>query len=512
MVRFVLHCFWYVCLLLWSLLIGIASLPLLFGPEQWLFKLSRVWVWGFLKGMRWFLNVDSQIHGLEHLPTQGSFILACKHQSSWETLIFSTFLNNPVFFIKRSLLYFPFLGLILKKLRMIVVDRGRSSRGSFLKRAAIEASLMRPIIIFPEGTRTSPGQTKAYHGGVFALARTLDVPVIPVALNSGVFWPRRGFLKNPGIIEMTFLPPMPRGLTKEAFMSQLHETIETQSSLLTERAQTASLPLSCMLRALFAAAVLFFSTLSIFSSLADRFICGTSLGLGWVWILDSIHMRPSAMPLREEYVRALHQLLKDIGHTLNVCKVLYWIDGGTLLGAMRHGGFIPWDDDADLQISHSDKKILEEKVIPILKGLGYGVRSLTNNSGVAIFCQPDQWQQHHTYETPPSCDIFFAKKDKDNFYRLSEFSQALKHDEIFPLKSYTFGSLQLMGPQHPNGYLCRLYGKNWPYLAKRGEDHYTTDGRQKSRFYFLVKDPKPLLPQGELKNHESLINDLFSKL
>lgn len=511
MKKFILHVFWYVYAILGSILFGFICLPALLGPQKWSAWLAGVWTGNFLRSMKWFLNIDYKIHGLENIPQKGSFIIACKHQSTWETFIFSAQFKNPVFFIKRSLLYIPMLGWFFKKLRMIVVDRSKSSAGSFLKKAAQEVALDRAIIIFPEGTRVAVGAHQAYHRGVYALDKALDIPVIPVALNSGIFWPRRTFLKNPGTIEMTLLPPLPKGLSKDGFMQELEKKIESQTRLLEKKSHITSFSFACWVRSLGLSLCIFLAALSVFPGLSDTFVRQTFLGYYWVKALDHFNMRSSAPPLRPEYAQSIHQLLKDISCVLKTCRILYWIDGGTLLGAVRHKGFIPWDDDADLQINDQDRILFEKKAVPILRKLGYGISPLSKDCGVSICCSAAQWKREHDYETPPACDIFFAKKNAQNFYSLKGYRSALKHEEIFPLHAYVFGPLVLMGPAAPERYLRDLYGKNWQLIGKRGTDHLTVDGREKSRRYFLIKNPYPLLPNRRLIHNEKIIQQMFEK-
>jgi 1-acyl-sn-glycerol-3-phosphate acyltransferase len=223
------HLIFYGCSILWTIGLFLLFFPFLLGPKRLVFWLSRLWVNGLLKLAQHLLGITAHITGKEHLPKKGAYIIACKHQSVWETLIFSTFLYNPAFFLKRSLLYAPFAGWFLKKLNMIPVSRSLKKKkyGNFLNTTFCYAIKQnRPIIIFPEGTRVAIGQKKRYRQGIFALYNQFSLPVIPTALNSGLFWKRRGFLKSAGTIELRLLPPLPDKLGKEAFMSLLENAIE----------------------------------------------------------------------------------------------------------------------------------------------------------------------------------------------------------------------------------------------------------------------------------------------
>lgn len=180
------------------------------------------------------LGITYKVQGLEHIPhSEKGMILACKHQSVWETIMFSALFEDPAFVLKNSLMRIPFMGLVLKKLEMIpIVRSGRKSLKTFslmLKKAEKAIAQKRPIVIFPEGTRTLPGAQSTYHTGVYTLYQRLQVPVVPIGLNSGFFWERRKFCKKPGTIFLIFAPPIQPGLKRVDFMKQLKQRIEDAS-------------------------------------------------------------------------------------------------------------------------------------------------------------------------------------------------------------------------------------------------------------------------------------------
>jgi lipopolysaccharide cholinephosphotransferase len=197
--------------------------------------------------------------------------------------------------------------------------------------------------------------------------------------------------------------------------------------------------------------------------------------------------------LRPEYVLALYQMMKDIHDVLDFLKIPYWIDGGTLLGAVRHGGIIPWDDDLDIQIAHENLSLYTQKAVPLLKKLGYGVNSdhkiLTSDTMFKVL----------PFENPPSCDVFFAKKIKG---RLDiGWPHAIRIEDHLPLKKYQFGALNVWGCAHPRSYLNDLYGTNWNKQAWRGYDHYSKNpGENSSMVPFVIDDQlsKPAEPFGPL--------------
>jgi 1-acyl-sn-glycerol-3-phosphate acyltransferase len=138
-------------------------------------------------------------------------------------------LHDPAVVLKKELLNIPVYGWYTRKTQMIAVDRtgGAKALKDMVAAAQRAAGQGRPIFIFPEGTRTAPGTEADYQPGVAALYKRLDLPVVPVALNSGLFWPRRSFLRKPGTIVVEFLPPIAAGMDRKAFMNVLRERIET---------------------------------------------------------------------------------------------------------------------------------------------------------------------------------------------------------------------------------------------------------------------------------------------
>jgi 1-acyl-sn-glycerol-3-phosphate acyltransferase len=186
-----------------------------FVPKFW--SRTSLWLMDKLAGTK------SEITGLENLP-KGSFILAPKHQSFWDAIAFLPHIPDALYILKRELTWIPFFGWYIAKMRMIPVDRG--SRAKALKSvvALTKAELARndrQLIIYPEGTRRAPGDEPAYKWGIVELYTQLELPVVPVAHVAGLYWPRRKFLRYPGILKAKFLPPIPPGLEKQEFMARL---------------------------------------------------------------------------------------------------------------------------------------------------------------------------------------------------------------------------------------------------------------------------------------------------
>jgi 1-acyl-sn-glycerol-3-phosphate acyltransferase len=158
-------------------------------------------------------------------------IIAAKHQSAWDIFALSVLLDQPTFVLKKELMHIPFFGWFLRRYGAVPVDRkaGASALRGMLRRAKAEMARGRSVVIFPEGTRVPPGETRAYHPGVAALYRELDVPLVPVTLNSGWFWGRRKFRKKPGTIVVEFQPAIAPGLSRREVMARLSEALERDS-------------------------------------------------------------------------------------------------------------------------------------------------------------------------------------------------------------------------------------------------------------------------------------------
>ena len=208
-----------------------------FVPKFW--SRTSLWLYRMIAGTR------SEIAGTENLP-QGSFILAPKHQSFWDTIAFFPYLDDPLYILKRELTWIPFFGWYVLKMRMIPVDRGNRARALKTVVAATKAEMARnprQLIIYPEGTRRAPGDVPAYKYGIVELYNQLGLPVVPVAHVAGLYWPRRKFLRYPGTIRARFLPPIPPGLDKEEFMRRLiGETEAACDKLLVEAARDPNPP------------------------------------------------------------------------------------------------------------------------------------------------------------------------------------------------------------------------------------------------------------------------------
>ncbi|HET6620490.1 MAG TPA: lysophospholipid acyltransferase family protein [Dongiaceae bacterium] len=221
---------------LWSVFMHVVCLPLLLAPASWVWAAGHRWIDGTLFLLRVLCGLGARELGLENLP-KGPAIVAAKHQSAWETLFLSRRLGRPAFVLKRELLGIPLFGWFIRKVGMVAVDR--AGKAAALKRMVRDANQAlgqgRRIVIFPEGTRVAPGTHRPYQPGIAALYGQLNVPVVPVALNSGLYWGRKAWVKKPGRILIEYLPPIPPGLDRKAFMAELEHRLEPAANALLDR-------------------------------------------------------------------------------------------------------------------------------------------------------------------------------------------------------------------------------------------------------------------------------------
>jgi 1-acyl-sn-glycerol-3-phosphate acyltransferase len=207
--------------------LSVFYLPFLLLPRKTMVAGARLWIRLMLWFLKWVAGLSHEFKGLERLP-QGPFLIAAKHQSAWDTLIFHLLVPDPAFILKKELLSIPLFGWYLAHHGMIAIDRkaGAGALKKMLKGAQAALDRGSIPIVFPEGTRTAPGDHLPYHPGIAALYADLNVPVVPVALNSGLFWRRKGFLKHPGQIVLEVLEPIEPGMDRRAFLACLKQRIE----------------------------------------------------------------------------------------------------------------------------------------------------------------------------------------------------------------------------------------------------------------------------------------------
>lgn len=224
--RSLLFLLWFAAL---SITLSLIFWPVLLLPRGATIWLARTWARATFWGLKVFAGIGFEVRGT---PPRGPVLVASKHMSMWDTLALYLVLDRPGIVLKRELLFVPFFGWFVWKAAAIPIDR--EGRASALRKMAQAAKQVlkegRPLLIFPEGTRKKQGAPPDYKPGVAGLYGMLEVPCVPVALNSGVYW--TSFLKHPGTITLEFLEVIPPGLKRGAFMALLQSRIETASDAL----------------------------------------------------------------------------------------------------------------------------------------------------------------------------------------------------------------------------------------------------------------------------------------
>ncbi len=217
--------------------------PLLLAPRRWamagleLHGRTCIWLLRIVAGTR------MEVRGRQNLP-QGACLVAAKHQSAWDTFALIPLFRDPAVVLKAELTAIPLYGWFCRKFEHIIVSRERAAIAlkSMLASSRQRAGEGREILIFPEGTRSPPGAPPDYKPGIVALYETLGLPCIPVALNSGLYWPRRSLMRYPGTIVVEFLEPIPPGIDRRTFRSTLETRIETATARLLAEAATSDRP------------------------------------------------------------------------------------------------------------------------------------------------------------------------------------------------------------------------------------------------------------------------------
>ncbi len=213
-----------------------------FTPRKWSVRALQVWGQTSVWWLERIVGTRMEVRGREHIPQQGC-IIAGKHQSAWDTFAILPLLNDPAVVMKRELMAIPFYGWFSMKFKMIGIDR--TAGAGVLKRMVAEAREAvregRHLLIFPEGSRRAPDAPPDYKPGASAIYLGTGAACVPFGLNSGLFWPRRQFMRRPGTIIVEFLPAIPPGLNRRAFEQRLETDIEsaTQRLVAEGRAQLA---------------------------------------------------------------------------------------------------------------------------------------------------------------------------------------------------------------------------------------------------------------------------------
>lgn len=217
----------------------LATVPFWFLPPRAMVALAKHWGHTVIWLLRVICNIRLELRGREHIPP-GALLVASKHQSAWETVALMCFFDFPTFVLKRELTWIPIFGWCLLKAGMIPLDRaaGKGALAGLIERVRAALARQRQVIIFPEGTRRPVGAAPDYKLGLVQIYQASNAPCLPVALNSGLFWPRRSFLRHPGTLVVEFLPPIPAGLPRSTFFRRLQNELEAATArLVTEAGQ-----------------------------------------------------------------------------------------------------------------------------------------------------------------------------------------------------------------------------------------------------------------------------------
>lgn len=209
------------------------GVPLLAFPPRVLTGFIRFWACMMIGALRVICGIRLEVMGMENLPPGGS-IIAAKHQSAFDTMVWLKLVPNSVYVLKKELLDIPFWGWLARHCGHLSVDRqaGAAALRTLVRETKARLAEGRPVVIFPEGTRTAPGERGTYQPGVAAMAAASGAPVVPVATDSGRHWGRRAFRKSPGVIHVSVLPPLQVGLPRAALMAALEDAIERETDRL----------------------------------------------------------------------------------------------------------------------------------------------------------------------------------------------------------------------------------------------------------------------------------------
>lgn len=226
----------------WAIAVCVTIIPLVYCSRKTTLRISHIFNNGVYYIEKYVLGLDYEVRGMEYMPKEGSYLIAAKHQSAYETMKLHRLFGDPSIILKKELLSIPIWGKFLGKLDIIAIDRsnGESAMTSIVEGAQRMKEQGRPIVIFPQGTRVRTDATtaqKPYKGGIMKMYKATGLPIIPLAVNSGMFWPRNSYLKRPGKVIFEFLPPIEPGIDDKKVMKALEERLEEASIRLMEEAK-----------------------------------------------------------------------------------------------------------------------------------------------------------------------------------------------------------------------------------------------------------------------------------
>ena len=211
--------------------IFILAMPTLFLPSKFTLFFGRLSANYIVFIMRLILNTKVFFHGIENLKKTEKFFVASAHQSMFETFVLQIPLDGPIFILKKELLRIPLFGLYLRKIGAIEIIRETTTKENLDFFDKVKNKInneKRPLLIFPQGTRVKPNEQVPFKKGVGRIYDKLNLPCVPVALDSGKVWPKNSFIKYPGNINVSFLEPIMPGKNKDEFIKEIENKIYTE--------------------------------------------------------------------------------------------------------------------------------------------------------------------------------------------------------------------------------------------------------------------------------------------
>ncbi|MEM1161574.1 MAG: lysophospholipid acyltransferase family protein [Pseudomonadota bacterium] len=236
MIRWLISAVYVFQIYLMMLVIGLIFAPYAIVSRNGAFAACKTYCRWVFWTARWMVGIRCEVRGT---PPKSEVLIAAKHQSFLDIMMIFHAVPAGKFIMKRELLWTPIIGIYAKRLGCVPVARGK--RGAAIQKMVddVEAGRVDPgqLIIYSQGTRVAPGEHKPYKVGTYVLYEQLGQPCVPVATNVGLFWPRKGILRRPGLAVVEFLPEMEHGLGREAFLTQLEEQVEARSNALLDEAK-----------------------------------------------------------------------------------------------------------------------------------------------------------------------------------------------------------------------------------------------------------------------------------
>ena len=223
----------YISLIIWTLFMGIICIPFLILPSKFLKFPTKIWIKVIFIFLENICNIKHRIEGMENMPDE-SVLIASKHQSAFETLALYFYLKDCFFVHKKELFLIPVFGQYLYKSNMVSIDRsgGTKTMRKMLEEVKIKLDTGSSIIIFPEGTRKLPGSKPDYKTGFIGIYNHSKKKILPVALNSGLCWPKHTWILKNGVITIKILPIINENYDKQTVLNKVQEQIEVASDKL----------------------------------------------------------------------------------------------------------------------------------------------------------------------------------------------------------------------------------------------------------------------------------------